>query len=94
MTVAQRIHFQLACQAFRASTGVAQDCLYRRLNPIQPGNRPITRAIIHGNFIIPKPKRKIFKNSFSYIAPSFFKWRPFHHSFKFLFFIPALAEGR
>ena len=70
MTVSKRIHFQLACQAFRASTGAAPDYLCRRLNMIQPGNRPTTRAITQGSYIIPKPNCEIFKNSFSYRAPS------------------------
>ena len=54
MTVAQRIHFQLACQAFKASISVTPDCLCQRLNPIQPGDRPIIPAITHGNLIILK----------------------------------------
>ena len=94
-TVAQRIHFQLACQAFRASTGVVPDCLCQRLNPIQPGNRPMTRAITHGNFIISKPKREIFKNSFSYRAPSFLNGVPFTtRSNSYSSFRRLLKEGK
>ena len=74
--------------------GAAPDYLCRRLNLIQPGNRPTTRAITHGHFIIPKPKCEMFKNSFSYRVPSFLTWCSFHHSFRLLFFIQAFAEGR
>ncbi len=71
MTVSQRIHFQLACQAFKASIGVAPDYLCQRLDRIRPCDRPTTRAITQRNYIVPKPKCELFKNSFSYRAPSF-----------------------
>ena len=71
MTVSQRIRFQLGCQAFRAGIGVAPDYLCQKLNRIQPGNRPTTRAVSQGNFVVPKPRCELFKNSFSYRASEF-----------------------
>ena len=55
MTVSQRIQFQLGCQSYRASIGVAPDYMCQRLNRIQPGNRPTTRAVTQGNYTLPKP---------------------------------------
>ena len=45
MTVSKRIRFQLGCQAFRAGICFAPDYLCQKLNRIQPGNRPTTRAV-------------------------------------------------
>ena len=61
MTVSQRIYFQLGCQAFGAGIGVASEYLCRRLNRIQPGNGPTTRAVSQGNFVVPRPNCELLQ---------------------------------